>query len=62
MDDAGCFFGCLGALFYGLFYIVFLVFCYGVLVLVFRHAFGVELPNPFDLLPLEWQRHIPRVG
>jgi hypothetical protein len=25
-----------------------LLFCYGIVVLVFRHAFGVELPNPFN--------------
>lgn len=33
----------------------FLLVGYGVLVLVFRHAFGVELPNPFDWLPPEWR-------
>ncbi len=45
--------GVLGAI---LVYVVFaivvgaaiLLFWYGVAVLVFRYAFGVELPNPFD--------------
>ncbi len=27
---------------------VFLLFWYGVAVIVFRYAFGVDLPNPFD--------------
>ncbi len=32
-----------------------LLIAYGVIMLIFRHAFGVELPNPFDWLPTEWQ-------
>lgn len=31
-----------------------LLFCYGVFVLVIRYAFGIELPNPLDILPAEW--------
>lgn len=35
------------------------LFLYGIVLLVFRHAFGVELPNPFDLLPPDWRHKIP---
>ena len=31
---------------------------YGVAVLVLRHAFGIELPNPVGWLPPEWQRKL----
>ena len=31
---------------------------YGVALLVFRHAFGIELPNPIQLLPAEWAWHL----
>jgi hypothetical protein len=33
-----------------IFWAVVLLLAYGVVVLVFRFAFGVELPNPFDLI------------
>ena len=54
----------LGALFGGLFAGVislaiggfFLLVAYGVVLLIFRNAFGVELPNPFDWLGLSWFR------
>lgn len=55
-DLAGCL-GCLGCLpvvaFLGL-------LLYGIAALVFRAAFGIELPNPFDWLPPGWQEYIPR--
>lgn len=38
---------------------LFLLFWYGVFVLVMRHAFGIELPNPVDWLPPEWAEYIP---
>mgnify|MGYP003146372423 CR=1 FL=1 len=34
--------------------LVALLIAYGVLVIVIRNAFGVELPNPVDLLPTDW--------
>jgi hypothetical protein len=47
-----------GGLFSGLFSIAligfFLLIFYGVVVLIFRHAFGVELPNPFTWLGVGW--------
>lgn len=36
-----------------------LLFAYGVVVLVMRSAFGIELPNPVDWLPPEWAEYIP---
>jgi hypothetical protein len=27
---------------------------YGVVILIFRHAYGVELPNPFSWLGVGW--------
>jgi hypothetical protein len=34
-----------------------LLVAYGFVLLIFRHAFGVELPNPFDWLPLGGDRN-----
>jgi hypothetical protein len=36
-----------------------LLIAYGVVIMIFRHAFGIELPNPFDLLPIEWRQRFP---
>jgi hypothetical protein len=36
-----------------------LLIMYGVVVIVFRQAFGVELPNPVDWLPTEWRQMLP---
>jgi hypothetical protein len=48
----------LAALFSGLFSIAiigfFLLLFYGVVLLIFRHAFGVELPNPFTWFGMGW--------
>ncbi len=41
---------------------IILLFWYGIAVLVFRFAFGIDLPNPVDWLPPEWQKHIPHVA
>jgi hypothetical protein len=30
---------------------------YGVVILIFRHAYGVELPNPFTWLGVGWFGH-----
>jgi sterol desaturase/sphingolipid hydroxylase (fatty acid hydroxylase superfamily) len=42
----------IGGVFAGLFWLavlgVALTVMYGVVLLIFRHAFGVELPNPFN--------------
>jgi hypothetical protein len=63
-DDlaAGCAMGmvalvgyALGAVFMGLWLLV----LYGIVVLIMRHAFGIELPNPFDWLPPEWRQKLP---
>jgi hypothetical protein len=35
---------------------LFLLAAYGVVLLIFRHAFGVELPDPFDWSPLDGDR------
>lgn len=32
-----------------------LLLLYGIAVLIFRNAFGVELPNPADWLPTDWR-------
>jgi hypothetical protein len=32
----------------------FLLLLYGVVILIFRHAYGVELPNPFTWLGIGW--------
>ncbi len=45
--------GCLLALL--LFVVLFLV-AYGVIVIVLRSAFGIELPNPLNWLPPEWHK------
>jgi hypothetical protein len=45
----------LGAVFMGLWLLV----LYGIVVLIMRHAFGIELPNPFDWLPPEWRQKLP---
>ncbi len=34
---------------------VVMLFWYGVAVLVFKFAFGVQLPNPFNLVPPQWR-------
>ena len=36
-----------------------LLIAYGVIILIFRHAFGIELPNPFEFLPAEWRERLP---
>ena len=38
-----------------------LLIAYGVVIMIFRHAFGIELPNPFELLPIEWRQKFPYV-
>ena len=43
----------------GLLYTV--LIAYGVVIMIFRHAFGIELPNPFELLPIEWRQKLPYV-
>jgi hypothetical protein len=32
-----------------------LLILYGIAVLIFRNAFGVELPNPLDWVPSDWR-------
>jgi hypothetical protein len=39
--------------------IVVVLFWYGLAMLVFRYAFGIELPNPFDWLPPEAKTYSP---
>jgi hypothetical protein len=36
-----------------------LLIAYGVVIVIFRHGFGIELPNPFELLPTEWRQRFP---
>jgi hypothetical protein len=36
----------------------YLLVIYGVAVIVLRHAFGLECPNPFDWLPTEWRQKL----
>jgi hypothetical protein len=36
-----------------------LLLVYGIAILVFRNAYGIELPSPFDLLPEHWRRRLP---
>jgi hypothetical protein len=36
-----------------------LLIAYGAIILIFRHAFGIELPNPFEFLPAEWREKFP---
>jgi hypothetical protein len=36
-----------------------LLIAYGVVIMIVRHAFGIELPNPFELLPIEWRQKFP---
>ena len=55
-SDPGCVVGGIGCLIA----IPVLLFWYGAAILVFKYAFGVELPNPINHLPPEWQEHIPR--
>jgi hypothetical protein len=59
-NNGGC-----GEAFAGLFVLpllaLVLLFWYGAAVLVFRYAFGIDLPNPIEWLPAEWQKHIPHV-
>ena len=59
MDDflGGC--GCLFVVLIGL--PIALLIGYGAIVLLFRYAFGIELPNPFDWLPPEWLEKLPTV-
>jgi len=38
-----------------------LLIAYGVVIMIFRHAFGIELPNPFELLLTEWRQKLPYV-
>jgi hypothetical protein len=35
------------------------LFLYGIAILVFRNAYGLELPSPFNLLPLNWREKLP---
>ena len=35
----------------------FLLLLYGVVILIFRHAYGVELPNPFTWLGIGWLKN-----
>jgi hypothetical protein len=52
-QDSGCgFVGCL-------LLVPSLLFWYVAAVVVFRYAFGIELPNPLSHLMPDWQ-HIPR--
>lgn len=44
-----------GAVFLAAIAIFLLLVFYGVGVLVFRYAYGVDLPNPFNLLPAAWR-------
>ena len=46
--------GLVGLAFSGFMLLVF----YGVAVLVLRHAFGLDLPNPLDWLPPDWRRRL----
>jgi len=32
----------------------FLLLIYGVVILIFRHAYGIELPNPFTWFGIGW--------
>ena len=59
-DSVGCA-GLLGALIALPIGAAVVLFWYGLAILVFRHAFGIELPNPFDWLPPKWQKHIPHI-
>ena len=53
-QDSGCtFLGCLLV-------VPSLLFWYAVAVVVFRYAFGIDLPNPLNYLMPDWQQHIPR--
>lgn len=36
-----------------------LTFLYGVVRVVLQQIFGVDLPNPFDTLPLAWRQMLP---
>jgi hypothetical protein len=36
-----------------------LLIAYAVIILIFRHAFGIELPNPFEFLPAELREKLP---
>jgi len=38
-----------------------LLIAYGVVIMIVRHAFGIELPNPFESLPIEWRQKLPYV-
>ena len=60
MNDQNEMGGC-GVLIMLPFSVISLLVMYGITVLVFRFAFGVELPNPIDYLPDSWREHIPRV-
>jgi hypothetical protein len=42
-------------------FLIWIVVAYGIVTLVFRYAFGIQLPNPVGWLPVEWQHYIPRV-
>jgi len=53
-DGCGCFFVLIGVP-------IALLIGYGVIILLFRYAFGIELPNPFDWLPTEWREKLPTV-
>ena len=56
MSDAGDGCAAIGCLVFAVpLFIGFLMLIYGVAVLVFRNAFGIELPNPFDYLPSDWR-------
>ena len=36
-----------------------LLIAYGAVIVIFRYAFGIELPNPFEFLPSEWRQKFP---
>ncbi len=56
MDDAGGYLAIILAIILGVPFLAFLLLvAYGAVVIVFREAFGVELPNPFDWLPQSLQ-------
>jgi hypothetical protein len=37
----------------------FFLLLYGVVIIIFRYAFGVELPNPFSYVPPDWRQRAP---
>lgn len=61
-DANGCA-GCFGCLLIGVpILAAALLVAYGVVVIVLRSAFGIELPNPLDWLPPDWRKLIPETN